>query len=156
MCVQSCLTLCDSMDCSLPGSSVHGILQARILEWVAISFSRGSSRPRDQTWVSGVSWVGRWILYHWHSWVIIKSISLLLSLENVRWGWKSQVSDCDLVFPEISPHPRTYQESPYYSKGIAIHPGNSKGFRHSVSETGVRDQILEQKMLLVLLSCGEL
>ena len=46
---QSCLTLCDPMDCNLPGSSVHGILQARILEWVAISFSRGSSQPRDQT-----------------------------------------------------------------------------------------------------------
>ena len=44
---QSCPTLCNPMDCSLPGSSVHGILQARILEWVAISFSRGSSRPRD-------------------------------------------------------------------------------------------------------------
>ena len=43
---------CDLMDCSLPDSSVHGILQARVLEWVAISFSRGSSRPRDQTWVS--------------------------------------------------------------------------------------------------------
>ena len=41
-----CLTLCNSMECSLPGSSVHGILQARILEWVAISFSRGSSQPR--------------------------------------------------------------------------------------------------------------
>ena len=45
-----CLTLCDPTDCSLPGSSVHGTLQARILEWVAISFSRGSSRPRDRTW----------------------------------------------------------------------------------------------------------
>ena len=49
---QSCPTLCDSMDCSLPGSSVHGIHQARILEWVAIPFSRASSRPRDGTWVS--------------------------------------------------------------------------------------------------------
>ena len=46
---QSCSTLCDPMDCSLPGSSVHEILQARILEWVAIPFSRGSSQPRDQT-----------------------------------------------------------------------------------------------------------
>ena len=45
---QSCLTLCNLMNCSPPGSSVHGILQARILEWVAISFSRGSSQPRDQ------------------------------------------------------------------------------------------------------------
>ena len=49
---QSCPTLCDPMDCRLPGSSIHGIFQARILECVAISFSRGSSWPRDRTWVS--------------------------------------------------------------------------------------------------------
>ena len=48
------LTLCYAMDCSPPGSSVHGILQARILEWVAISFSRGSSQPRDRTWISAL------------------------------------------------------------------------------------------------------
>ena len=54
---QSCLTLCDPMDCSLPGSSVHRIFQARILEQIAISFSRGSSRPRDQIRVSHI--VGR-------------------------------------------------------------------------------------------------
>ena len=47
---QSCPTLCNPMNCSLLGSSVHGIFQARVLEWVAISFSRGSSLPRDQTW----------------------------------------------------------------------------------------------------------
>ena len=47
VCVQSCLTLCNPMDCSLPGSSVHGIFQARIVEWIAISSSRGSSQPRD-------------------------------------------------------------------------------------------------------------
>ena len=51
---QLCPTLCDPVDCSLPGSSVQGILQARILEWVAISFSRESSRPRDRTLVSGI------------------------------------------------------------------------------------------------------
>ena len=54
---QSCLTPCNPMDCSLPRSSIHGILQARVLEWVAISFSRGSSWPRDQTRVSHI--VGR-------------------------------------------------------------------------------------------------
>ena len=48
---QSCLTLCNPMDYRLPGSSIHGIFQARVLEWVAISFSRGSSWPRDWTWV---------------------------------------------------------------------------------------------------------
>ena len=46
---QLCLTLCDPMDCSPPGSSVHGILQARILEWIAIPFSKGSSQPRDRS-----------------------------------------------------------------------------------------------------------
>ena len=50
--IQLCPTLCNPMDCSLPGYSVHGIFQARILEWVAIPFSRESSKPRDQTQVS--------------------------------------------------------------------------------------------------------
>ena len=54
---QSCPTLCDPIDYSLPRSSIHGIFQARILEWVAISFSRGSSQPKDQTRVSCI--VGR-------------------------------------------------------------------------------------------------
>ena len=67
---QSCPTLCDAMDCSLPGSSVHGIFQVRILEWVTISFSRGSSQPRHQTWVSCIAgrhftiWAIRETLYH--------------------------------------------------------------------------------------------
>ena len=52
---QSCLTLCDPMDSSLPGSAVHGIFQARILEWAAVSFSRGSSQTRDRTWVSCIA-----------------------------------------------------------------------------------------------------
>ena len=52
---QSCLTLCDPMDCSVAGSSVHGIFQTRILEWVAVAFSKGSSQPRDQTQVSCIS-----------------------------------------------------------------------------------------------------
>ena len=54
---QSCPILCDPMDCSLLGSSIHGIFQASILEWVAISFSRRCSWPRDWTWVSCI--VGR-------------------------------------------------------------------------------------------------
>ena len=51
---QSCLTLCDPVDCSLPGSSVHGIFQTIVLEWIAISFSRGYSWPRDRTQVSRI------------------------------------------------------------------------------------------------------
>ena len=58
---QSCLTLCNPMDCSLPGSSVHKIFQARILEWITMSYSRGSSQPRDGTQVFRT---GRHILYY--------------------------------------------------------------------------------------------
>ena len=59
--LQSCPNL---WSCSPPGSSVHGILQVRIPEWVAVPSSRGSSWPRDQTWVSYVSCIGRQVLYH--------------------------------------------------------------------------------------------
>ena len=65
---QSCPTLCDPIDSSPPGFSAHGIFQARILEWVAISSSRGSSRPRDQTCISCVSCIGRQVLYHRGTW----------------------------------------------------------------------------------------
>ena len=62
---QSCLTLCNPMGYNPPGSSVHGIFQARILEWVAIPFSRGSSRPGDRTHFSCISCIGKQILYHY-------------------------------------------------------------------------------------------
>ena len=58
-CAQSCLTLCNPMDCSPPGSSVHEIFQARILEWFAISYSRGSSQPRDLIYISCIFCIGR-------------------------------------------------------------------------------------------------
>ena len=56
----SYVRLCDPMDYNTPGSTVHGILQARVLEWVAVSFSRGSSQPRDQTQVSHI--IGRFFI----------------------------------------------------------------------------------------------
>ena len=62
--LQACQTFCDSMDCSPPGSSVHGILQARIQDWVALSSFRESSWPRDQSPVSYVSHIRRQVLYH--------------------------------------------------------------------------------------------
>ena len=66
-CAQSWPTLCNPMDCRLPGTSVYGILQARILEWVAMPSSRGSSWPSDWTCISYVSCNGKRILYHKHS-----------------------------------------------------------------------------------------
>ena len=85
MCVlvaQLCLTLCDPMDCSPPDSSVLGIFQARILEWVAISFSRGSSWPRNRTCISCVSCFEGRFFTHWaigevlsHPHLIIRKLS---------------------------------------------------------------------------------
>ena len=79
VCAQSCPTLCDPIDSSLPGYTV----QARILEWVAISSCRGSSWPMGRTWVSYISCIGRGILYHWVIWeflIINFPLSLSLSL----------------------------------------------------------------------------
>ena len=72
-------TLCDPRYCRTPGSSVHGISQARILEWVAVSSSRTSSRPRDQT---HVSCIGQWILYHW----AITLLNRLFTSFPVQWS----------------------------------------------------------------------
>ena len=83
--VQSCPTLCNPVDCSPPGSSFHGIFQARILEWVAISFSRGSSWPRDRTQVSHIAgrcfnlWATREAL-SWVIWAIYVILFLFLLL----------------------------------------------------------------------------
>ena len=78
-CMLGRVRLCDPMDCSSPGSSAHGILQARILEWVAISFSRGSSQSRDQTHVFCGSCIGRSIPHHWaflqnNTWTEVRNI----------------------------------------------------------------------------------
>ena len=62
--LQSCLTLCNPVDHSPPGSTVYGFLQARILEWVTMLSSRESSQPRNQTCISYVSCIGRQVLYH--------------------------------------------------------------------------------------------
>ena len=66
VCILSHLSLvqdCDPMDCSPPGSSVHGILQARILDWVSMPYTKVSSQPRDQTCISYISCIGRQVLY---------------------------------------------------------------------------------------------
>ena len=109
---QSCLTLCDPMDCrrSLPDSSVHGILQARILEWVIISFSRGSSRLRDRTRVSCIG--GRCF----NLWATREAVFIMLSyttfythfVESFYYEWMLNFVKCffciywdDHMFPLI-------------------------------------------------------
>ena len=99
--VQSCTPLCDPMDWSSPGSSVCGILQAKILEWVAISFSKGSFWPRDRTWVSHIAgrfftvWTTREAQSYWDynffalSYTIIFAIWLQFFLFNHWYCFQS-------------------------------------------------------------------
>ena len=82
---QSCLSLCDPMNCSLSGSSVYAILQAKILEWIAIPFSRGSSLPKDQTLISCIAdrfftiWATREAPIGWNRCIFLQLISQVLS-----------------------------------------------------------------------------
>ena len=84
---QSCPTLCNPLDCIPPGSPVHGILQARILEWVAMPFSRGSSQPRDQPQVSCIA--GRFLI-NWATReapaLTIDPLKILLKLSHCLWS----------------------------------------------------------------------
>ena len=91
ICTQSRPTLCDPMDCSPPGSSVHEISQARILEWVAISFSRRSSWHRNWTFTFCISCIGRWILYNCVTWE---------ALHNTYYPLKYYTVTC-LMFPVL-------------------------------------------------------
>ena len=79
----SCVQLCNPMDCSPPGSFVHGISQARILEWVVISFSKGSFWPRDQT---HVCCLGRQILYHWAAKEVLALIWIFYMLRAILFA----------------------------------------------------------------------
>jgi len=83
-CVQLCSTLCNAIDCSLPGSCVYGIFQARILQWVAIFSSRWYSQPRDRTRVSCVSCLGRRVLYQLSHHRSLLSLSPPYQLQSQR------------------------------------------------------------------------
>ena len=88
--LQSCPTLCHPMDCSPPHSSVHGILQVRIQEWVAMPSSRGSSRPRDQTWISCIAEI-LYHLSHQGSPPSLVEIVLLLELKAIGSSWTTTI-----------------------------------------------------------------
>ena len=100
------LTLWDLMDCNSPGSTVHGISQTRTLEWVAISFSKGSSLPRGWTYISSI---GRWVLNHWATRELCAYIlthfdafELWYGRRLLRVSWTARRSN-QLILKEISP-----------------------------------------------------
>ena len=112
----SCVQLfCDPMDCSPPGSSVHGISQARILEWVAISFSRGSFRPRNGT---HVSCIGRWVLYHLSH--LGKSILPLLGLSVAAGSMPHSLVLCGELSRQVSKLQRDVQGCGAHSQGAQV------------------------------------
>ena len=104
--LQSCLTLCSPMDCSPPGSSVHGILQVRILEWVVMPSSRGSSWPRNPTWVSCIA--GRFFT-HWAT----REVWSIICPRPIRNKWHS---------PDLNPESLSSVTVPCsFSKSVSHH-----------------------------------
>ena len=109
-----CLILCDPMGCSPPGSSFHGILQARMLEWVAMPSSRGSSRPRARTLASYVSCVGRRVLYHqchqwsqkfpncWRDWLATPDVSQDQVPGRGTWSMSGRNDDSEMAEWDLS------------------------------------------------------
>ena len=122
--IQLCPTLCKSIDCSSLGSPVHGIFPARILEWTAISSSRGSSWPRDWTHISCISCIGRWILYRWATWESLSLTLLLFSCSVISdslgpHGLQHTRPPCPSPSPEVCsnscPLPRFMSIQPFHS-----------------------------------------
>ena len=96
--IQSCTTLCNPMDCSLPGPSLHGILQARMLEWVTMPSSRGSSQLRDWTCISYISCIDRQVdKHHLGSWIIV-------IVQSLSWDslWPHGLQRARLPCPSLS------------------------------------------------------
>ena len=118
-------TLCNPMDCSLRGSSVHGILQARILKWVAISSSRGPSQPRDPTWVSWIAggfftnWATREAQYSTRSFQFLRNFlptrhwAFSLSKKSYKWIQSNQGCVCVCVCVCVSTSVSVITDSPY-------------------------------------------
>ena len=111
--LQLCLTVCVPMDYSLPRSSVHGILQARILEWVVMPASRGSSRPRDRTRVSYGSCIGRWALQHQrHLGTYIHRIIRTYTHTHTQGGRER-------LIPSSSPHRHSWEVCSHGNKRVS-------------------------------------
>ena len=104
----SCPTFCNPMDCSLPGSSfVHGIFQARILEWVAISSFRDLPWSKNWTLIYYVSCIGRWVLYHYHH---LGSLTSWLQLKNLSFEMSSSLIICNNNEPFLNQIVTCYEE----------------------------------------------
>ena len=131
--LQSCLTLWNWLDYSPPDFSVHGILQARILEWVAMPSSRGSSWPRDRTHISYFSCIGRWVLYHSESnifsllcFIISRKVKTQLKCQKkkiAQWHFNSSCimkSQSQLLLQGSSPDPMCCYQRGYWARSKTV------------------------------------
>ena len=116
MCAQSCPTLCDPTDCSPPGSSVREISQARMLEWVDNSFSRGSSHSRDRTCISCLT--GGFFITE------PPGKSCFLNYYSSKWGAAGSVGSQPIAVPAAhqSPQPPTHDQGTYYPTASPFQP----------------------------------
>ena len=137
--LQSCPTLCDPLGCSLSGSSVHGILQARTLECVAVPSSRGSSWPRDWTHVS--TCIGRWTLYHYFSPFWSTKHHWMACYPNRRIRFNESSNNLSFISCRVIHSTgliRTYSKSIHLTRTMRWHPtpvllpGKSHGWRSLV------------------------
>ena len=124
---QLCPTLCNPMDCRPPGFSVHGILQARTLERVDISSTRGSSRPRDRTLISCICCIGRQILYRWatreappYSRCLISDVCVTLWASHFTKPSKLSVGKCQLMLLPL--YPSSIQQNLFSCSGVGVKP----------------------------------
>ena len=115
---QSCLTLCGPMDCSVLG--YMGFSSAGLLEWIAISFYRGSFQPRNWTYISRVSCTGRWILYHWVIWE--HNIVNQLSFSSVQFSHS-------VMSNSLQPHELQHARSPCLSPSPGVHSNSHPSSR---------------------------
>ena len=120
------------MDCRLPGSSVRGISQARILEWVPISFSRGSSQPRDWTCISCVSCIGRRILYPCATWEA-PNLSVLFLKTAETWSHNHNTAYVWTVFPPPVSLIKSPWPFPTHLFCVAFSPFLLRGFTLALS-----------------------
>ena len=161
--LQSCLTLCNPMDCSPPASSVHAILQARMLEWVAVPSSRGSSRPRDGNWVSCGSCTAaklfiaerpespntsRYNIKLWdipmtefYAGIKRRTIKRMYQYKNiyVYLNFSSVQSSCSVVSDSLPPHESQHARPPCPLPTPGVHPNPRPSSRwcHSAISSSV-------------------
>ena len=120
MCAQSCFSFETPWTAGPRGSCVHGIFQAWVLEWVAISYSRGSPQTSDETFISCIACIGRWIPYCWGTWEAQLFSFFLIYLFWLRWVLSCSSRDLCCSTWDLVPQPETMVTQTWYPAAISL------------------------------------